>query len=205
MISILGAAIVYGFSAGLMPGPMLMVAIAQTLQHGFREGLKIAFCPILTDAPRIALLLFIVPQLQSFNRVVGVIGLTGAAYLAWLAVDTWRSRPPQVEKAVAEAPRSWQKGIVTNLVNPNPWLFWVTVGTPLLVRAWKIGPAAPAAFTVLFFTCLISSSVAFLAVVARYRDRMVYHTYRAVMRLLSLLLLVFAAINGRDAVMLLRA
>jgi threonine/homoserine/homoserine lactone efflux protein len=204
MGGILATAVVYGLAAGLMPGPMLMVAIAQTLRHGLREGLKIAFCPILTDAPRIALLLVIVPRLQTFTRTVALIGLAGAAYLVWLAVDTWRSRPPEVEAAAAEAPRSWQRGIVTNLVNPNPWLFWVTVGTPLLVRARQLGAAAPAAFIVLFFVCLIGSFGAFVVVIARYRDRMVYHAYRAVMRLLSLLLIVFAAMNGRDAVALLR-
>jgi threonine/homoserine/homoserine lactone efflux protein len=44
-----GAAL--GLSAGVTPGPLLALVIAQTLTHGPREGGKVALAPLLTDAP----------------------------------------------------------------------------------------------------------------------------------------------------------
>lgn len=206
MLTILAAAAVYGLTGGMTPGPTLMVALAHTLEHGWREGAKIILSPLLLEGPRVGILLLIVPRLESFTTVLSVIAFSGAGYLLWLAFDTWRSRPPDLSvRTATTSADSWRRGIITNLLNPNPYLFWVTVGTPMLIRAWRIGPAAAGAFIAVFFTCLIGAMALFVMAVARMRDRMVYHTYRIVMRLLSLLLIVFAVINGRDAVALLRA
>ncbi len=56
-ITILLSGIGLGLSAGISPGPILTLAISYTLQHGLKEGIKIAIVPLITDLPIIAITL----------------------------------------------------------------------------------------------------------------------------------------------------
>jgi len=53
-MSYLWIALVQGFNAGISPGSLSTLIIAQTLRHNLREGMKVAIAPILTDAPIVA-------------------------------------------------------------------------------------------------------------------------------------------------------
>jgi threonine/homoserine/homoserine lactone efflux protein len=41
--------IVLGFAAGISPGPLMAMTISESLQHGSREGVKVAISPLVTD------------------------------------------------------------------------------------------------------------------------------------------------------------
>lgn len=51
MIELLIAGMTLGLYAGFSPGPLLILVISQTLKHGYKEGVKVAFAPIITDVP----------------------------------------------------------------------------------------------------------------------------------------------------------
>ena len=51
MINLVVAGILLGVYAGLSPGPMLFLVVSQTIKHDYREGLKIAFSPLISDIP----------------------------------------------------------------------------------------------------------------------------------------------------------
>jgi threonine/homoserine/homoserine lactone efflux protein len=57
--------------------------------------------------------------------------------------------------------------VVVNALSPHPWVFWMTAGGPLLVTAWRHGPAFGAAFVVGFYSLLVGSKVAVAFGVAR--------------------------------------
>ncbi len=42
---------VLGITAGISPGPLLMLVISQTIRFGHREGIKVSLTPLITDAP----------------------------------------------------------------------------------------------------------------------------------------------------------
>ena len=48
------------------------------------------------------------------------------------------------------------KGVVTNLLSPHPWLFWLTVGAPILVMAWSDNPASALAFLGGFYGLMVA-------------------------------------------------
>ena len=64
--------------------------------------------------------------------IVSVAGAVSVLYLAYASFNPVRQEP----KALAEQPKSWLKGIITNLLNPHPWVFWLTVFALLLFREW---------------------------------------------------------------------
>jgi hypothetical protein len=51
MTHFLGIGIIFGLSAGLAPGPLLMLVISDTLRHGIKAGVKVALAPVITDLP----------------------------------------------------------------------------------------------------------------------------------------------------------
>jgi threonine/homoserine/homoserine lactone efflux protein len=199
VLTALTAAIILGLSGGLLPGPLLTAVLTQTLRHGAREGIKIAFAPLFTDAPIIVLLVLFLGRVAHLRTLVAAIGILGALYLLMMARESWTSRPPDPTVATS-SPRSLVRGALVNFMNPNVYIFWLTVGVPTLTKAWAATPLAAVTFIVVFFVCLIGSKIAIVLVVARSRERLAGRWYRVSMRVLAVMLVVYAALMVRDAV-----
>ncbi|HWR04874.1 MAG TPA: LysE family transporter [Humidesulfovibrio sp.] len=184
--AITGAAL--GLSAGLSPGPLLALVIVQTLRYSVREGAKVAASPLLTDAPIVLTALALTAGLAAHPRLLGLLTFGGAAYLAFCALSSLRFRPDAQAPAPAE-PKSLQKGVLANLLNPSPYLFWGGVGAPLLTQAWTAGASAALAFLLGFFSCLIGSKVLVAWLTGRFGPLMGSPAYALIMRGLGLMLL----------------
>jgi len=188
--------LVLGISAGLSPGPLMSLVIAQTMAHGRREGVKVSLAPLLTDPPIILASLFLLRQFASQGPILGGISWMGAGVLLLLARGVWRAEPPGGEGPRAVAPRSILKGLSINLLSPNPWLFWLTIGVPTLLRAQTGWEAS--AFLVGFYPCLVGGKLGIALLVARYRTGLRPALYRGIMRVLAILLVIFALLLVRD-------
>ena len=188
---------VFGLAGGFTPGPTTTLVVAQTLRFGALDGVKVAISPLLTDAPIIVVSVLLVGQLAVFAPVLGVISLLGAAFLFYLAVESFRVRGVEVSGENAE-PRSLRKGFMANLLNPHPYLFWFVLGAPTLLRAWSAGVLAAIVFIVGLYICLIGAKVLVALLVGRSRLFLQSRGYVIVNRLLGLTLAVFAILFARD-------
>ena len=204
MITALATGAFLGLSCGLAPGPLLALVVAQTLRHGPREGCKIALTPLVTDAPIIVVALVLAAKLAELRPLLGIVSLAGGAFVLYLAWDSLR--PARVDpEAPAEPPRSWFKGILTNLLSPHPWLFWLTVGAAILAKAIAQGWLVAVAFLFGFYLLLVGSKVLVALMAGRSRDLLAGRPYRVVMRVLAVLLGVFAILLFREGLRLLAA
>jgi threonine/homoserine/homoserine lactone efflux protein len=198
MFTAAASAVLLGLSAGLVPGPLMTLVIAQSLRHGPREGCKIALAPLLTDAPIIALTLALVARLAEAQKVLGALSLAGGVFVLYLAVDTFR--PARVgADAPPEPPRSWLKGMLTNLLNPHPWLFWMTVGAATLARAIAESWLVAGVFLGVFYLLLVGSKVVLALIVGRSRGVLHGRPYRLILQILGALLAGFALLLFREA------
>ena len=197
MLTALASGVLLGFSAGLSPGPMLALVLAQTLRHGSREGCKIALTPLVTDAPIILVALALASKLSELRSLLGIVSIAGAMFVLYLA---WESYGPvrQEAEAPAERPRSWFKGIATNLLNPHPWLFWLTVGAAILAKAMAQGWLVAAAFLFGFYLLLVGSKVMVALLAGRSRHLLAGRPYRVAMRVLAVMLALFALLLFRE-------
>jgi len=88
----------------LSPGPGFLVVVGRALTGGFAAGLAAVAGLVLGD---IVFLLLAILGLSALASVMGefflVVKILGAAYLVWLGVRTWRSRPalPRLEQPEA--------------------------------------------------------------------------------------------------------
>jgi len=181
---------------------MLALVLAQTLRHGPREGCKIALTPLVTDAPIIVVALVVAAKLAELRPLLGVVSVAGGAFVLYLAWDS--VRPVRVDpEAPPEPPRSWFKGIFTNLLSPHPWIFWLTVGAAILARAIAQSWLVAVAFLFGFYLLLVGSKIMVALMAGRSRDLLAGRPYRVVMRVLAALLALFAILLFREGLKLL--
>jgi threonine/homoserine/homoserine lactone efflux protein len=199
MLLALSSGILLGLSCGLAPGPLLALVLAQTLRHGPREGCKVAWAPLLTDVPIILVALVAASELSRRNWALGFLSVCGGLFVLYLAYDTFRPQP--LNLAAAEIhPRSWLKGAVVNILNPQPWLFWMTVGAATLSNAWAAGIPAVVAFVSGFYFCLVGSKVALALVSGRFCQFLSGRLYRTIMVVFAILLVGFAFLLLREGI-----
>lgn len=198
----LSSGITLGLSAGLSPGPLTTLVISHSLQHGTKEGLKVAIAPFLTDVPVILFSIFALAQLRDSQTALGLISMIGAVVLSYIAYKSFKVDRVEVELRATEA-RSLGKGALVNLFNPHPYLFWFTIGGPLVVEAWTQSPLIAAGFLTSFYVCLVGSKMVLAIVAARSRELLAGAVYRYVMRILGGALLILAFLLVREGLVFL--
>ena len=207
MYDLLGALIFgigLGLSAGLAPGPLTTLVISETLRGGLGAGLRIACSPLLTDAPIIVIALLSLGTLAGVTTLLGFIGMAGGIYLIYLAAESVRVERLDVDER-SPAGNALRRGVVANLLNPHPYVFWFTVGAPYMVKAAPQGPAGPVGFLVGFYTMLVGSKAALAWIAARYATLLGGRTYGTIMRVLALALAVFGVLLLHGGVAMLGA
>jgi threonine/homoserine/homoserine lactone efflux protein len=202
MINFLTIGTILGLSAGIIPGPLLTLVICETLQHDIKSGVKVAIAPIITDLPVVILTSFILAKLSNFQDVVGIISLMGGFFILFMGYKSIRTKG--VELNLQETrPRSLTKGILTNVLSPHPYLFWFSVGAPTLTKAMNQNIMAALAFISSFWVLLVGSKILLAILVGKSKSFLVGNVYIYTMRLLGLILCVFAFTLFQDGLKLL--
>ena len=167
------AGVVLGLAEGVKPGPLNTLVISETLQHDWKAGMKVALSPLITDAPIISISALLWWSATSIEGVSAFLYLAGAAFLTYLGIDGLRTTPDTTEdlREVAE-PESLRRGVITNLLNPNPWLFWTLAGAPFLVAAWKQDHLMPFGFIIGFLGVLIGVKILIAVLLDRSKEFM---------------------------------
>jgi threonine/homoserine/homoserine lactone efflux protein len=193
MIKFLTIGSILGLSAGFAPGPLLTLVVSETLQYDITAGVKVALAPMITDLPIIIITLFILVKLSGFHTILGVISCMGGFfvfYLGWQGIITKGiEMDPQ-----GMMPDSLAKGIMVNALNPHPYLFWFSVGAPMVARAMKQGVFAPLAFISSFYTLLVGSKIVIAIFVGKSRTFLTGNLYIYTMRFLGMALCILAMV-----------
>lgn len=173
-----------GVSAGFAPGPLTTVVISESLEHGVKSGLKVSLAPFLTDIPIVLLSLFIMVQVAEFQELLGGISIVGGCFLLYLGVVNFRLKRVVVQ---VNRPRSSSllKGVMANFLSPNPYLFWISVGGPIICRADLVSGTL---FMVCFYGMLVSIKMGMAVVAGRSRTFLSGNTYLWIMRFLGMVL-----------------
>lgn len=187
-----------GFGSGITPGPFLALVISASLRGGFRNGAVVALSPLITDLPIIIACVTVLSRVP--DRGLGLLSIAGSAVLGWYALEAFRDacgaslQELRNSARTAQTPRhALRQGVIANFLNPSPWMFWITIGGPLLSRSWQVGPLASASFLLPFYGLLIGSKVGIAAAVGAGRSRLTDLGYRRLLNAAGLLLVGLAA------------
>lgn len=191
--TLLLSAFVFGLSSGMAPGPTLTLTISETLRHGPWAGIKVALAPLVTDGPIILFSWLVLAGMGNSQIILGLIAILGAGVLFYFAWECMVVKPVAV--VLLDVPeKALRKGVITNLFNPGPYLFWVSVGTPTLLRGNDLGTGVAIAFLAIFFLTLVSSKASVAMITSRFRGFLSGKLYLGIMRLMGLCLAFFAVL-----------
>jgi threonine/homoserine/homoserine lactone efflux protein len=194
---ILTTAIVFGLSAGLSPGPLMTLVIAETLKRGIPAGIRIAVAPLITDLPIIAGCLMLLATFAHAAVFVGIVALLGGLFIAWMGYENIRFTGVGNNTGTLETSQL-KTGIIANLLNPYPYLFWLTVGGPLILKTAQSSLVSAALFLSLFYGCLVGSKIIVAGAVGRSRRFLGSQAYIWIIRFLGVLLVIFAWVFFRE-------
>ncbi len=111
------------------PGPSLLFLIKTTLSEGRRAGIAAASgLAVMAALWTLAALMGLDGLFRLFPWLYAVLKTLGAAYLIWIAVQTWR----HADKAIGASPevshgRAFLTGLLVNLGNPKSVFFAAAV------------------------------------------------------------------------------
>lgn len=191
--SLLITGIIFGLSGGLTPGPLFTFIISETLKYGTREGIKIALVPILSDLPIVLFTLYLISKLSEIDLIIGIISLSGALYLIYLAIEGIRFKGTTVDVSKIR-PQSIRKGITINLLNPNPYIFWLTIGAPTVISSTDVSMAAPVAFVGGMYLFLVGSKIVLAILIGKSKIFLKSRTYIYTIKMLGVVLSLFAVV-----------
>ena len=197
VLQYIAAGLLLGSIAGISPGPLLALVINQSLKFGKAEGVKVAFTPLITDLPAILLAFFLISELSANENIFGYISLLGGAYVIYLGVESILSAGKEIN-ITSGSSRSVQKGVLTNFLNPHPYMFWISVGTPLLIKAYGVSFIASALFILSFYFSIIGSKIIIAFIADKSRTFLTGAAYVWTLRVMGVLLIVLALVLIKD-------
>lgn len=183
---LLGAGI--GFVAGVTPGPVLTLVVAETFRGGWIRGAAVAAGPLLGDGPIVLFAVFAVAQLPAV--VVQGLSLVGGGFLLYLAVTTFLNarRATLARGDGAPARGVLLKGWLARILTPNAYLFWFLVGAPLLVQASHDDWLAAPAFLIGYYSTIVGSNVLLALALHRWVALFSERVYRGLLLCASVVL-----------------
>ena len=190
--------ITLGLVAGISPGPLITLAISETIKHNKKAGLKIAFTPLITDIPIVILSLLFLSKIGEFRVILGIISFSGALFLLSLAWESFKKK--YVATTKTEQTSTMQKGIIANFLSPHPYLFWITVGGPILFKSYGISLLTSILFILGFYIMLIGSKIIIVLLVAKSNNFINNNRYEIVLKILGILLIIFAIMFIKDGI-----
>jgi threonine/homoserine/homoserine lactone efflux protein len=191
---------VLALSGALVPGPMFSATVAGSHRRGFWFGPGAVLGHAMAELPVVLLLLAGLSTYLDNRWVLVVIGSVGAATLVWMGVGLIRQsrRHPDVgQEAGLLRFGAVLTGLLTTLLNPYWYLWWVTQPALLLVSARQMGWLGVGAF----FIGHISADLAWYSAtslsVAKGRRLLQGTAYKALLIACAVILFVMAVLFAR--------
>ncbi len=190
-----------GLAAGLAPGPLLTLVITETLKHGKPAGYRVSCAPLVTDLPIVLVSVFLLAQFSRSHGILGILSLTGGLFVLYLAYENFTTKDIPINPSNMDS-YGFSKGIITNFLNPHPYLFWITVGAPMIVKSMQFGLLSPILFIIGFYGMLVGSKLIIVLLVDRSKSYLNNRIYLFIVRLLGVGLLLFGIFFIKDGLTL---
>ncbi|NPA17180.1 MAG: LysE family transporter [Aquificae bacterium] len=181
-----------GVAAGLSPGPLMALLIAETLKGHRKNGFLVAISPVITDIPILIFSLIILDKLKNLEHILGLIYFAGAGLLIYLGIKNLFVREVKIDTSLTG---SLKKGVMLNILNPYTYLFWFFIGAPYVSQAGIYGGIG---FTVAFFIGISGSMGLMVIFVEKMKKFIRSRYYLYLLRFIGLLFIFFGLVLAKD-------
>jgi len=147
--------------------------------------------------------MYLASRMAQFHQILGVISLLGGCLLLYMGYQGMRTRGVKLNLKQQRA-GSLGKGILANALSPHPYLFWLSVGAPIITQAMEVGTSSAILFLISFYLLLVGSKTLLSLMVARSKTFLSGNQYIYIMRSLGVVLTALAFTLFRDGMALLQ-
>lgn len=126
------------FSGVLLPGPLFAVTIEKASKNK-TAGILIAFGHGIVEFPLMFLIYFVLSQFPVPNAVQIGVGLVGGLLMIFMGIQAYRNRHKTNDIHSNSQRDSLLAGIWTTAANAGFILWWLTIGTALVLNAKIFG------------------------------------------------------------------
>ena len=192
-----------GFAFCGPPGPVLALATRRGVVDGFTAALMVEFGSLVGDAVWALLGLSGAGILMQVPLIKVALGVTGAALLAWLGVQTlragWRGR--SFSAASSSGSSAFATGAVISLANPQAVAYWLALGGSIpVIIGHTPGPSEFVQFFCGFMLACVAYCFLIAALIAGARNLLTDRFFRIVNGLCGVTLVGFAVLLLYDTV-----
>jgi threonine/homoserine/homoserine lactone efflux protein len=132
MLAALGTVVVTSLSGVMMPGPMFTVTLAKSLKSPW-AGVLVSLGHAVVEVPLILLVYFGLANFFQNEIVKLILSVVGGGMIVWMAYDLFRARRKIAREGRDTSYNAFMAGILMSGLNPFFLVWWVTVGSLLLV------------------------------------------------------------------------
>jgi threonine/homoserine/homoserine lactone efflux protein len=133
MIAALGTVVVTSLSGVMMPGPMFTVTLAKSLKSPW-AGVLVSLGHAVIEVPLILLVYFGLVNFFQNEIVKLVLSVLGGGMIVWMGIDLFRARRKLAREGRDTSYNAFVAGILMSGLNPFFLVWWVTVGSLLLMN-----------------------------------------------------------------------
>jgi threonine/homoserine/homoserine lactone efflux protein len=138
VVPFLASVAVISLSGVMMPGPAFAVTIAKSYKSRF-AGIKVAVGHALVEIPLMLLIYFGFARFFYQEPAQIVLYLVGGGVLVWMGIGMFRARSRLAEGGRDVPYNAVVAGVVTSAVNPFFILWWLVVGSMLIMKSLAFG------------------------------------------------------------------
>ncbi len=133
MLAALGTVVVTSLSGVMAPGPMFAVTLAKSLKSPW-AGMQVSLGHAVIEVPLILLVYFGLARFFENSVVQLVLGILGGGMIIWMGVSLFRARRAMAREGKDTTYGAFMAGILMSGLNPFFLVWWVTVGSLLLMN-----------------------------------------------------------------------
>jgi len=144
--------VLISLSGVLLPGPLFAATIEKAAKSK-TAGLLIAVGHGIVEFPLMFLIYFWLSQFVIPDVVPITVGLVGGLLMMYMGFQTFRNRNKNKQKYASPKKDSLTAGIWTTAANAGFILWWLTIGTTLILNAQIFGLLGFSVFAVVHWLC----------------------------------------------------
>jgi threonine/homoserine/homoserine lactone efflux protein len=148
----LASVVLISLSGVLMPGPLFAVTIQKAAKRK-GAGALVAVGHGIVEFPLMFAIFFVLSQFKIPSFVQITVGLVGGALMVLMGAQTFRNRNKADDALVSSNRDSVLAGVYTTAVNAGFILWWLTIGTTLILNAQLFGIIGFSLFAGLHWLC----------------------------------------------------
>jgi threonine/homoserine/homoserine lactone efflux protein len=138
MIEILALAFTIGLTGALAPGPTLVATVNSSLKSGWTAGPKVAIGHALVETLVFLLIVLGLAEVaKQYSHFIAIVG--GLALIAFGLLTVKESKNATLVSVAGDVQNPYLAGIITSAANPYFWIWWLSIGSAMVINGLRGG------------------------------------------------------------------